>query len=626
MTDSTSLRDRYFALIDEIVQMTLKGKIRSKQQVSQMLVQGVTSGTGEIFEQCLSDRVNAAQAEINNPTDELKQAKATRSLRAMQTIQGEWERTQQENRVSSAIATATNAIVQAESENRLTVLLQAIDPNQAQGLKLDQVQQLAKSLQKQAETTSDPESSRSLQQLSFGLTEGLKSWERLQDHLISWIYEQSQGTIGFEGVPGQRGPWALWASKVNSPFPKALFQILALNQSVVEFAEKERLEIAAFIELAVILQCLQRGLVNWFDKLVYDSKIGAKLSISTYLTFALIWSQLASGLNSISRGSLTNGCFQLTLQILRTFAQEKYFPLYGGIFASFDGDYLRSALSYLDEPLRRVEGTQEKARILTLLGYSMGAVGQYQQAMSFHQQALEVARTAEDRTCEIANFNHISRICVAQKNYNEAISYSQRALILSRQTGDRLGEANALANYGYSEVFQAQQLERVEPEVYETAINYLQQGLELSERLGDAYGAGSALQQSKALCCSSLGIAYIVLSQPQAAITYLESGWQAAQISGDLYLQGLNLTYLAEAYYSLQQIEKAIYFGSIGMYLLERISSPQWRQTAGLLTILRGQIGVESFQNILKKYRSQLIPAIGVDGYDYIPQLLEQYH
>jgi hypothetical protein len=33
MSDSLSLRDRYFALIDEIVQTTLKGKIRSKQQV-----------------------------------------------------------------------------------------------------------------------------------------------------------------------------------------------------------------------------------------------------------------------------------------------------------------------------------------------------------------------------------------------------------------------------------------------------------------------------------------------------------------------------------------------------------------------------------------------------------------
>lgn len=625
MSDTTSLRDRYFSLIDEIVQMTLKGKIRSKQQVYQMLVQGISKGTGELFEQALSDRTGEFQAQSKSAVDELKKAKADRSLRAIQTIQAEWERYQAENRVSNAITSATDSIVKAESDNRLSALLLAIDPNQAQPLNLDQIQQLAKALQQQSQTNSHPESSQEIYQLAEGLIQGLQSWQKLQEYLVSWMYEQSRGTLGFEGVPGQKGPWPLWASKVDSRFPKGLFQTLAFNQPIDEFTAKQTPALHEWVELAVILQCLQRGLVNWFDKLVYDAKVGAQLSISTYLTFALIWSQLASGFNAVSQ-RLTNGCFQINLQILRTLAQQKYFPMYGGIFASFSGDYLRSTLEYLDEPLRRVEGTQEKARILTLLGYSMGAVGQYDRAHSFHQQALEIARSASDIVCEIANLNHISRIYVAQKNYQEAISYSQRALMLSRQNGERLGETNALANLGYSEVLQAQQLEQLEPEVYETAINYLQQGLQLSERLGDAaYGAGFSLQQSKSLCCSSLGIAYMILSQPQTAIPYLESGWQAAQMSGDLYLQGLNLSYLAEANYSLLQIEKAIYSGSLGMYLLEQIGSPQWRQTAGLLTILRGQTGVENFQAILQKYRAQIIPVIGVDGYDHIPELLKQY-
>ena len=93
------------------------------------------------------------------------------------------------------------------------------------------------------------------------------------------------------------------------------------------------------------------------------------------------------------------------MQILRSFAQQKYFPLYGGIFASFSGDSLRSALNYLDEPLRTVEGTQEKARILTLLGYSLRALGQLEVAKAFQEQALEIARAAGDRACEIANLN-----------------------------------------------------------------------------------------------------------------------------------------------------------------------------------------------------------------------------
>ena len=616
------LQERYFKLIDEIVQATLKGQIRSKEQVYQKLLQGVSTGTGEIFERCLDERLNSTQQQVDNPVSEIKQAKAIRSLRALKTIVSEWERVQEQNRVSTSLKSAIESIITAPGSDRLTTLLRVIDPNRQQVLNLQQLGQLAKTLQQEALTNSDSDSAREIEQLSTGITAGLASWQRLEDYLVSWIYDQSQGSLGFEGVPEQRGPWAVWARQVNSPLPQSLFQTLAREQPLNEWANSQRsLELDAWVELTIVLQCLHRGLVAWFDKMVYDSKVGAKLSISTFIVFAVIWSQIASALNqtlgSTQRDAIVNGCFQVSMQVLRAFAQRDYFPLYGGVFASLSGNYLRDALNYLDEPLRRVEGTQEKARILTLLGYSLRAQGIYDRAISFHQQALEIAREAGDRSCEIANLNHLSRIGVALKNYGEAISYSQRALILSRQSGDRLGEANALANFGYSEVFQAKDTQQIESEVYESAIHYLEQGLDLAERLSD--------RQSQALCFSSLGIAYVVIEQPQQAITYLEQGWQAAQISGDLYLQGLNLAYLAEACYGLQNYEQAIYTGSLGAYLLEQIGSNDWRKPTGLLIVLQGQMGGVAFQTLLGQQRTKIIAIIGVDGYDYIPQLLEKY-
>ncbi|HEY9632999.1 MAG TPA: tetratricopeptide repeat protein [Coleofasciculaceae cyanobacterium] len=630
MSDSTPLRDRYLELIDEIVQTTLQGKIRSKEQVYQKLLQDVSTGTGEIFERCLEERLNTTQQQVDSPVSEIKQAKAMRSLRALTTISGEWERVQAQNRVSEVITTAIEAITTAAPTERFSALLRVIDPNREPVLNLQQLSQLAKTLQQQALSNSDSDSAREIGQLSVGITAGLASWRRLEDYLVSWIYDQNQGALGFDGIPEQRGPWALWAKQVNSPLPQSLFRAIAREQTLNEWVDTQRsLELDAWVELAIVLQYLQRGLVAWFDKMVYDSQVSTKLSISTFIVFAVIWSQLASALNqtlsSTQRDRIVSGCFQVSLQILRTFALREYFPLYGGVFASLSGNYLRDALNYLDEPLRQVEGTQEKARILTLLGYSLRAQGLYDRANSFHQQALQIARAAGDRRCEIANLNHLSRICVAQKNYGEAISYSQRALILSRQSGDRLGEAYALTNLGYSEVFQAKQLAQAEPEVYESAIHYLEQGLQLSERLGDSPWDSFASRQSQAMCFSSLGIAHVVIEQPQKAIAYLEQGWQAAQFSGDLYLQGLNLAYLAEACYSLQNMEQAIYTGSLGAYLLEQIGSNDWRQPTGLLTILRGQMGTEAFQNLLGQQRSKIIAIIGVDGYDYIPQLLEKY-
>jgi tetratricopeptide (TPR) repeat protein len=625
MADSLSLSDRYVERIDQIVQMTLKGQIRSKEQVYQLLVESISPGTGEIFERCLDDRLSVVQQQTEAQIDEFKQAKAVRSLRALKTIQGEWQRWQEQNQASQVLTAAVRQIKEATERDRLSVFLRVIDPNRPQALTLTQWQQLATLLQKatpgDAGENTDADATQ-LQQLAQGLTQGVASWQRLENHLVSWMYDQSQGQIGFEGVPGQRGPWALWAKQVNSPLPQSFFQTLALEKSVPEWVANHSIDLGALVELVVILRCLQFGLVAWFDKLVYDSKIGAKLSISTFLGFAVIWSQLANGFNQMTslRPSLSayaDACFQITLQILRTFAQREYFPLYGGVFASFSGEYLRDTLSYLDEPLRRAEGTQEKARILTLLGYSARVQGRMEQGLAFHQQALQIAREASDRPCEIANLNHLSRACVTEKNYAEAINYSQRAVILSRQVGDRLGEANALTNLGYGEVFQAQQLEQADPEIYERAIDYLQQGLQLSERLGD--------RQSQALCLSSLGIAQVLIEQPQVAIAYLESGIQAAQFSGDVYLQGINLTYLAEAYYRLDNPEQAIYTGCLSMYLLEQIASVSWRQPAGLLTIIKGQIGDADFQTLLGQKRSQITAVIGVDGYDHLPKLLEQY-
>ncbi|BAY98567.1 TPR repeat-containing protein [Tolypothrix tenuis PCC 7101] len=610
MSDSLPLRDRYLALIDEIVDTTLKGKISSVEQVYQILLKGVNPGTGEVFELVLSDRLGAIQSQVDGEKDELKKAKATRSLRAMKTIHSQWLRWQEHNKATEAIVSAVREITTAEAEERLATFLRFTDPNQKYPLNSQQLQQLSKSLQQFAQADSD------LQQISQGMNRGLAAWQRLQEHLVSWMYEQNQ-SLGFGAVAGESGPWATWAKQVTSPLPQGLLRTLALEQSAIEFATQQRsITLGDWVEMAFILQYLQRGLVNWFDQQPYNIQAGSKLSISTYLTFAVLWSQLASGFQNIAT-VYSNAASQIMLQILRNFAVRPYFPLYGGIFASFSGNYLRDALDYLDEPLRQVEKTQEKARILTLLGYSQRALGQYQRSIDFHQQALEIARNAGDRPCEIANLNHLSRTYVQEQDYVEAINNSQRALILSRQAGERTGEANALINLGYSEVMHAQELEQVEPETYEMAINYLQQGLKLSEQLGDI--------QSKALCFSSLGIAYLVIGQHQDAIKYLEEGFKTAQTSGDLYLQGRNLAYLAEAYYQLQNYEKAIYTGGLGMYLLEQIASREWRQPAGLLTILQGQIGTESFQNFLQQHRPKIIAIIGVDGYDHIPHLLAVY-
>jgi tetratricopeptide (TPR) repeat protein len=614
-----SLTARYLELIDEIVQATLKGKIRAKEQVMDMLLQGVSAGTGEMFERCLSDRLASTRQQVKTQTDELKLAKANRSLRALQTIEGEWLRGQVQQQIQSAIAALVTELLQSSADERIDAIVKILDLNRRYSINQEQLKQMAKLLQQRG--SEDQE----IQQLVGGINAGLAAWQSLETHLVSWIYDRNQGNLGFTSSPEQQGPWKAWAQKLQNESPRSLFQALALGQSATEWmASQPELTLAGWVELAVLLQYLQRGLVSWFDRMVYDSKLGAKLSIAGFLAFAVLWSQLATGVSQIPHLNVNNrdrwvkACFQVTLQILHRFSQQEYFPLYGGMFALFGGKYLRGTLSYLDQPLQQAEGTQGKARILTLLGYSLTAQGQYETAKTFHRHALEIAQAHRDSACEIANLNHLSRISVAQKDYAAAIDHSQRALILSRQNGIVVGEANALANLGYSEVLLAQASGEADPEMYERAIASLQRGLQLCEPLED--------RQSLSLCQSSLGIAYVILQQPHAAINHLTAGWQAAQFSGDLYLQGLNLSYLAQADYQLQQWRSAVFYGCLGMYLLEQIDAREWRSTAALMSVLQGQIGAATVEGYLVSDRPKFLEQIGVDGYDYLPQLLKKYH
>ena len=606
---SESLSDRYFALIDQIVELTLQGKISSVERVYRILVEKVEVGTGEILERCLVQRIEAATAQLET------KLKAARVLRALQTIEKQWSRWQLENQVDAEISETAESIIAGEPEDYFLRTVDAIDPNQDVPLSIDELHKLAANLQTAAKTQENAQLAQEWQQLATGITEGLKSFTILEDDLVSWMYGSGSNFSGFGSE--KPNPWRIWGQKITSPLPKQLFQTLAQQQSAAAFARvAHNLELRAWIELAILLQYLQRGLVTWYDKQPYNSKFGKELSYSTLLTFASIWCELWQVFVE-SKPALADGCFLMMLQILRTFAQRSDFPLYSGVFASFSGDYLQDTLDYFDEPLKQVEGTEEKARILTLLGYSQRAIGDYDKALLFHQEALEIAIEANDYPCEIANLNHLSRTSVNQKNYSEALKYSQRALIAARQVGDKLGEANASVNLGYAKVFAARQFDSMAAEDYSEAIRYLEQGVELAKKQGDS--------QSQSFGHSSLGIAYVILEQPTAAIASLTKGAELAQYSRDVYLQGLCFSYLAEAYYSIEDRAAAITYGSLGMYLLHQINSVEWRQVAGLLSILQGQIGQEEFKSILGQKRSPIISLIGVDGFDHLTKLLEEY-
>jgi len=618
--------ERYAIFVDRLIINIENGKLLSKEHVYRILSESLESGTGEIFERALEEQANLLQANFAAQTDEVKQAKANQKLRAMKILKDAWEQWQQNHQLQDTCARGLQTILNAEPQERLATLIQVLDPNHTPVFERQHIQLLTQLLQKSADTLTEDSEAFTLRQFAIGLTRGLADFDLLEGSLVSWLYEP-QRQVGFERSK-VTGPWHSWAQQIASPLPRDLFASQANNQSAAAIAQAQRsIDLSAWVELSILLRYLQNGLVRWFDQQPYDAKAGLHMTGVTFVAFAMIWGELSSGfqnaqqLSERDRHSLAQICFRISLQTLRTFAQRENFPLYGGVFASFSGESFRETISYLDQPLKEAENTQEKARILTVLGYSKSWMGLHQEAIDLHAEAGKLANEVGDRRCEIANLNHISRINIMPTDFSTSESYAQRALILARQHGDRQGEANALANLGYSEVMIARQQESITPEELETAIAHLERGQKLSEKLNDL--------QNQALCWVGLGTAYIAIEQPSQAQIALEKGLALTQQIGDRDLQALSHAYLGETFYQLNQLELAVYHACLGMYLLEqrleKEHSKRWKHSAALVVILQGKLGAESFSNLLQQQRSPLIAQIGVDGFDHLPSLIDRY-
>jgi tetratricopeptide (TPR) repeat protein len=618
-----TIQERYINFIDQVIADTLKGQVRSKEQVSDLLIEQLEPQTGEIFERALAKRANLLQYEHDTATDELKQAKSTRQIRAMKTLQDVWAQLQKNYQIREACTSAIQMIRNAEGAERLLVLVQILDPNQNHAFTHAHIQHLTLALQEFSTETSDESESFELRQFALGLEQGLAISAKLEGSIASWLYEP-RSSLGIEAEKTVPSPWLSWAQQSTSSLAKELFNGQALNQSASLIALSQRsIDIRIWIELIILLPSLQARLVKWFDQQPYSLQAGRHMVGMTFLNFAMIWCELSNGflqsqqLPERDRQRMSQVCFRVTLQTLRTFAQRENFPLYGGVFASFSGESFRETITYLDKPLEAVKNTQEKARILTILGYSQRWLGNHEQSNSLHQDALNLARESGDRFCEIANLNHLSYLNLHHKDFNTTETYAQRALILARQTGDRQGEANALACLGYSEVVLAQRRESVAAEDLEPSISHLQQGLKLLEKLND--------WQNQALCHVGLGLAYIAIEQPIQARPALEQGLAIAEKLGDRDLQALSHAYSGEAFYQLSQLEAAFYHACLGMYFLAQRHNRKWRQSAALVIILQGKLSDEGFLKSLEQQRSKLLMQIGVDGVDHLSTLLEQY-
>ncbi|MBN3906743.1 MAG: tetratricopeptide repeat protein [Nostoc sp. NMS1] len=199
---------------------------------------------------------------------------------------------------------------------------------------------------------------------------------------------------------------------------------------------------------------------------------------------------------------------------------------------------------------------------LTSLGNAYKSLGEYQQAIEFHQQSLAIARKIGDRQLEGQSLNNLGIAHRLLAKYQSAMEFQQQSLEITREIGDRSEEARALRGLGNTCSFLGQ---------YQRAIELQKQSLEIAREIGDRQGEGNSL--------NNLGNAFECIGYHQQAIEFYHQSLEIKREIGDRSGEANTLGNLGNIYYKLGQCQRAIEFLQQSLKIVKKINNPKSEHT-----------------------------------------------
>ncbi|MEC4893552.1 MAG: tetratricopeptide repeat protein, partial [Oscillatoria sp. PMC 1051.18] len=195
------------------------------------------------------------------------------------------------------------------------------------------------------------------------------------------------------------------------------------------------------------------------------------------------------------------------------------------------------------EIFRAIGDRRGEANSLMNLGVAYGSLGEYQRAIEYLQQSLEIARAIGSRGGEAASLGNLGVAYGSLGEYQRAIEFHQQSLEIERARGDRSGEASSLIGLGVAYGSLGE---------YQRAIEFQQQSLEITRAIGDRGGEAKSL--------GNLGSAYYLLGEYQRAIEFQQQSLEIERAIGDRRGEANSLGNLGNAYDSLGEYQRAIEF------------------------------------------------------------------
>ncbi|TYQ27052.1 tetratricopeptide repeat protein [Pseudanabaena sp. UWO311] len=223
-------------------------------------------------------------------------------------------------------------------------------------------------------------------------------------------------------------------------------------------------------------------------------------------------------------------------------------------FLDFQGFYRQQAQLYEQV----IAGSQRKQdcyrKSLNRLGICYDSLGQYEKAIAYHQQSLDISEEIGNRQGVAISLGNLGNCYDSLGQYEKAIAYQQQSLDINEEIGDRQGLARSLGNLGncYKNLGQ-----------YEKAITHHQQSLEIKEEIGNRQGVAISL--------GNLGNCYDSLGQHEKAIAHHQQYHDISEEIGFRQGVAISLGNLGNCYNFLGQYEKAIAYQQQSLEIKEEI-------------------------------------------------------
>ncbi len=198
---------------------------------------------------------------------------------------------------------------------------------------------------------------------------------------------------------------------------------------------------------------------------------------------------------------------------------------------------------------------KDKAKAMNGIGVSYQRLGNFDLALDYQFQSLDIYEKLGDSSRIAVMFNNLGVLYSVREDYDEAIRYYQQSLEIKEKMGD--DSPATLNNIGNL---------YLDKNDYKNALEYCERALILNQKINSTFG--------QAHNYTNIGGAYLGLERYDLALENLERAYRLHQEIGNAHSITNTVILIGEAYYLLNDLQNAKTYLELGIREAEEINNP----------------------------------------------------